>query len=90
MAAIASFQATAIAIIQSFHPVSDNQEWAPIEFRIEADGSLWIDFVEWYWDDYSKWAVRFDAADRAAEVRRRAFQLPAAKPEDEDRLMWQL
>jgi len=90
VAAVANFQATAVATIQSFHPVTGYQEWAPIEFRIEADGSLWIDFVEWHWDEYSKWAVQFDAADSPVEIRRRAFQLPAAKPQDKDRLMWRL
>ena len=90
VAAVAKFQATAVATIQSVQPTLDYQEWAPVEFRIEGDGSLWIDFVEWHWDDYSKWAVRFDAADRDVEIRRRAFQLPAAKPEDNDRLMWRL
>ena len=90
VAAVASLQATAVATIQWLQPVSGYQEWAPIEFRIETDGSLWIDFVEWHWDEYSRWAVRFDAADSAVEIRRRAFQLPAAKPEDNDRLMWRL
>lgn len=88
IAGAAKLQAAALAAIQAVNPVAGLQRWSAIEFRIELDGALWVDLVEWEWDEYSRWAVRFDASDAPVEIRRRAFQLPPAKPGDKDRLIW--
>ncbi|WP_439814623.1 hypothetical protein [Zavarzinia sp. CC-PAN008] len=47
--------------------------WTILGVIVDADDRLWLSVHEAETDEYSRWVVRFEADDRAVEVRRAPF-----------------